>query len=359
MVTGWLAPLTVPAAGFFRLALAVRARAYAAHPAWRARLPAPSFGVGNVSLGGTGKTTMVSHLTARLEERGLRVGILSRGYARPAPSAGPVVVSRGAGLEVSWEEAGDEPTLLARRHPGAVVVVDGDRRRAAELAVRDSGAEALVLDDAFQHWRVRCDLDIVMIDAARPPWTDHLLPWGRLREPARAAARAHLVVLVSTDASGEPAGGKAPVWWGRDGAFPPVLKAVYDARGLRRGTEPLVAAGALGGRRAYLFSGLGNPAAFEATARSLGLEIAGHWRFRDHHRFRPRDLAEIARRARHAGAELVVTTAKDEVRLPPAGGEGERWILEVGLCFPQGEDVLAGLVEQVLHRRQEGWVGHL
>lgn len=337
-----LLPLTLPASWLYGGAIAARGALYRAVPPLRRRLPAPAVVVGNLSVGGTGKTSMVSWLAAWYQARGLRVGILSRGYRRPSGGNRAVVVSAGRGPLVSWAEAGDEPFLLARRHPEAIVISGPDRVRAADAAVRVLGAELLLLDDAFQHWRVLPDLAIVMVDGAVPPWKDRLLPAGRLREPARAASRADFLVEVGET---DPAG------WSSCGAgHVPRVSARVAERGVRpfaAPAEPFAAAAATRAKRAWLLSGVGNPRAFAASAARLGFELAGHSAHRDHHRFGPGDLAAAVRAARAAGAELLLTTEKDEVRLESLprgerGGEPSLPIFTLGVRLE-----LAGGVERL------------
>jgi len=311
-----IAPLLAPLAGIYAAGLGLRNLTLTAGHAAPLTPPVPTIGVGNLSAGGTGKTSMVSWLVGELESAGLRVAILSRGFRRPDPARSPEIVSRGSGPLVSWERAGDEPWLLANRHPGAIVVVGGDRAKSALLAAGELGANVLVLDDAFQQRRVRCRPSILMVDAAYPPWKDHLLPWGRLREPLRAARRADLAVLVSdTDPSRE----LDPAETGRGAAAMPVASWFGAARRARAVVD-LVAGSReeaewLRGRRVWLLSGIGNPRGFEGTARALGVIMTGHRVHPDHHRFSPDDLARAAVDARRSGAEMILTTEKDAVRL--------------------------------------------
>jgi tetraacyldisaccharide 4'-kinase len=221
---------------------------------------------------------------------------------------------------VAWELAGDEPYLLARRHPRAVVVVGADRVAAGRIAVTELGAEVLVLDDAHQHRRVAQDLAILMVDARRVPWEDHLIPWGRLREPPSAARRAQVSVLLVA----EGAATANPADYDRLAALGP---AVFTARRRVRAVvaEPSGAryhGDGLPARRVHLFSGIGDPRGFEATVKQLGGEVTGHHIFRDHHRLGRNDLVDLEAQARRAGAELLLTTEKDAVRMEGIASPG-------------------------------------
>jgi len=361
----WLAP----AAWLFRLVVAGRELYFASGPGTSRRLPLPTIVVGNLSVGGTGKTSMVSNLTGRLLTRGLRPAVLSRGYARPRRGKQLVIVSRGEGATVTWETAGDEPFLLARRHPGAIVIAGPDRVRAGHQA-RELGADVLILDDAFQYRRVRADFAILMVNADRLPWNDHLLPRGRLREPTRAAGRADVIVEVERAASTREEGlprraaratvandaDAREVVWGRRGVHGVRVwrgtHAVVAAR--RRGQERREPPTALRGRKALLFSGIGNPDAFAASARSVGVEVVGQCVYRDHHGFTARDLRAVEAEAERRGADLLLTTEKDEVRLGAAcDSEWELWSLEVCLSLVGGDDQLDRVLENALRLRPQ------
>ena len=269
----------------------------------------PVISVGNITVGGTGKTPLVAWLATRLREAGMLPAVVSRGYAGRA-GRGPLVVSDGRGPLVGPDWSGDEPFLLARMLPGVPVVVGADRPAAARRA-RDMGAEVVLLDDGFQHRRLRRDLDLVLLDAGSPIGNGHLLPAGILREPPSSLARADAVVVTRCAPEGPPHALIDFVRRHRPGA--PVIGATHrrdgwvDARG----------AAACAPDRAVAFCGIAVPEGFHADLRAEGVEILSGRSFPDHHRYAEHDLRALAELARRAGATLV-TTEKDIVRLPPA-----------------------------------------
>jgi tetraacyldisaccharide 4'-kinase len=295
LLRGGLAALAVPyaAAVTFRNALfdaGLRRQ-------WTARVPVVS--VGNLTLGGTGKTPLVAWVARELARQGLRPAVVSRGYA------------------ARTGHTSDEAAELAILLPGVPHVADRDRVAAAARAV-DHGANVVVLDDGFQHRRLRRNLDIVAVDATDPFGCDRLCPRGLLREPLAGLCRADAIVLTRADriAAERRAQIRAAVLRARRGrppaAWVETRHAPVGIRHLDGSVEPLEA---LAGRRLLAFCGIGNPAAFRHTLVSLGVELAGFRSFADHHQYSDADLDSLAAEATAGAAELVVTTLKDLVRL--------------------------------------------
>ncbi|HYV18213.1 MAG TPA: tetraacyldisaccharide 4'-kinase [Verrucomicrobiae bacterium] len=321
------------------------------HPA---SLAWPVVSIGNLTVGGSGKTPVTSSLAGALLARGFAVGIVSRGYGR-AGSA-PVLVSDGARLLAGPEAAGDEPVLLAQAHPRAVVAVAADRRMAFGLLPEKPAPRVLLLDDAFQHRAVARDVDLLLVDGEAPFGNGRILPFGPLREPISGMRRADALVVTRGD-----------------GAVPPALRAalerhhpnapIFHARivpsRLVRPDEPPLPLDALRGRAVFALSGIARPDRFEADLRRLGARLVGARRFADHHRFSATERAAIQRDALASGAELIVTTEKDLVRLdaaisasdsPAVARTGPPLIaLAIEARFPQEAD-LARFVEERLQR---------
>jgi len=292
----------------------------AARNAWYDRVAAASHGagvpvisIGNLTVGGTGKTPLVIATARDLVAAGRRPAVLTRGYrAAPGQPADEVLEPRAA-------------------LPGVPVVVDADRVRGAAEARAVHGADCLVLDDGFQHRRLRRDLDVVLIDALCPWGGGWVLPAGRLREPARGLRRAGLIVLTRVNQVGEAerAALRAAVARRVPGLaiveVGIVADALVSAEGSTRPPEDLA------GRRAWLACGLGNPESFVRLAAALGARIVGTSRFPDHHRYTPADSAAVAAAARAARAEWVVTTRKDWVKLAALWPSGDPPLMRLDL----------------------------
>ncbi len=315
--------LAAPYAGLMRL----RRWAYRRGLLGSSSADVPVICVGNITTGGTGKTPMVVWVVEQLKGLGLAPAILTRGYKAKA------------GLS-------DEAELL-KRLTGVAVVIDGDRVAGAAAAVAD-GADVLVMDDGFQHRRLRRDLDIVLIDACNPFGGGCCLPVGRLREPLSALAHAHAVVITRADvareqvlaALGEKLRRLAPQASIHTAAHAPAR--IIDHNGEELPIEALL------GRKVFSFCGLGNPGAFAATLSMLGAEQAGTCFLEDHAEYPPTLLANLAATAGEEGAEVMVTTAKDRVKIAaPAELPMPLWTLEVQMRILDGEAELLARIAGV------------
>jgi tetraacyldisaccharide 4'-kinase len=319
----------------YRALLAARDLGYATGAARPRAVGVPVVSIGNVTVGGTGKTPAVELAAHTLIALGRRPAVLSRGYGRT--SRGIQVVADTASIRLDVEEAGDEPFLLARRLPSVPVIVGANRHDAARHAVARFGVTALVLDDGFQHRTLCKDLEIVMVRARRPWGNGRLLPSGPLREPLAGLRRADLVVTTGVDDSIEA----APAVEAVRTAAPdvPVLAARYEPTECWQSPDMrfLPPAG-LTGRRLLAFSGIGTPQGFERTLRELGVMIGDVATYRDHHWYSRADLTALDARARRVGADGLVTTEKDWIRLrglPPT--RAPLYVLGVTLRLVAGE----------------------
>jgi tetraacyldisaccharide 4'-kinase len=336
LTSGWEAGFTGPAAAALGAA-AVAYRGLVETRGWlygrgvlRARaLACPVVSIGNLTVGGTGKTPAVELAVRTLSDLGHRPGVVSRGYGRK--SRGVHVVADTASIRLEPEEAGDEPFLLARRLPGVPVVVGADRWEAARSALA-AGATAIVLDDGFQQRTLATSLDIVMARARRPWGNGRLLPAGPLREPLDALARADLVVATGAGNGPSP---EVQAAVARHAPQVPVLAATlepvacFDAR--RLDPVPLERRA---GARVVPFAGIAVPDAFATTLSSL--RVTGDLvAFPDHHWYTRSDLERLAARA--AGADALVTTEKDWVRLRGRVGPGVPvYVVSVALRLVSG-----------------------
>jgi tetraacyldisaccharide 4'-kinase len=283
----------------FRALVATRARLYERGVLPVYRLNHPVVSVGNLTVGGTGKTPLVIELARRLRESGFRPVILSRGYRRE--SRGILVVSRGDGPEVDWTQSGDEPQLMARRLDGVSVVVGNDRYQAGLAAQRQDLGDLFLLDDGFQHRRLHRDMDIVTVDPLEWAGEERLLPEGRWREPRVAIRRADAVCVQSVP--GQRDGGALA------GVDIPVFGVDTVVDGLIGNDKP-ISVEAVAGSPVAAFAGIAKPERFFHLLESLGLPPDSRRVFPDHHAYTETDISRLP-------SGIRVTTEKDAVRLPP------------------------------------------
>jgi tetraacyldisaccharide 4'-kinase len=268
--------------------------------------------IGNLTVGGTGKTPAVELAVRTLADLGHRPGVLSRGYGRRG--GGVHVVADAASIRLDADEAGDEPFLLARRLPGVPVVVGPNRHEAGAVARARFGVTAIVLDDGFQHRTLRKDLEVVMARASRPWGNGRLLPGGPLREPLSGLARADLVIATGARRPDEAVEVIETV--ARVAPAVPVLTALHvPTECFESSAMRFVPLSALAGARLVAFAGIGSPAGFRRTLLEAAVSVADFLEFRDHHWYTREDLARLERRAVELSADGFVTTEKDWVRL--------------------------------------------
>jgi tetraacyldisaccharide 4'-kinase len=299
--------------GLYRAASRARRAAYQIGLLPGKKVPARVIVVGNLTVGGTGKTPLAAWIAAGLAGRGIKTAVVSRGYKGKAPGE-TVVVSEGEGPLAGPEAAGDEAALLAARLKGVPVVAGRDRAAACERAISSFGSTHLVLDDGFQHLALERDVDVLVMRADRDPAKEHLLPRGPLREPVTAAARAHAIVL--SGAAGKDA--KRFGWMDRVCPDTPVFAMRYRAAGL----EPLEGDDSGDDAPCLAFCGIGSPDGFFASLEEAGVEVAEKVVFADHQRYGPALVAGLVGRAGKAGASRLVTTDKDAVKIKPEWARG-------------------------------------
>lgn len=302
-----LLPLAL-VSGFWSLGARLHRALYRSGGFAATRLPCRVVSIGNLSVGGTGKTPTAAWLAARLQRRGNRVVLASRGYARSGRE--PVLtVSDGRFLHATAEQAGDEAFVLAAHAPGVPVLVGSDRALVGQRALSAHGAEILVLDDGFQHHRLKRDLDVVVCDGAQGFGNRWVLPRGPLREPLSALRFASAIGVVDgplSEADEEAIARFAP--GARRFA---ARRRPIGLRQLQGGKlEPL---GSLSGARVGLLCAIARPASLRRSVETLGAQVVVERTFADHHRYRPRDLAGLA-----GQAPLWITTEKDAVKLLPS-----------------------------------------
>jgi tetraacyldisaccharide 4'-kinase len=324
----------------------------AARSAWWERHartpPLPTVSVGNLTVGGNAKTPFALFLATRLRQSGLKVAIVSRGFGGRA-SRGAKLVSDGHNITMTPHEAGDEPVMLAKSFDGPLAIA---RRRidAIELLAANALVDAVVLDDGFQHLRLRRDFDLLLINQSRGLGNMWLLPAGMLREPTSAIRRADVLVLVE---SFGVADSSIDLWARKVMPGKPVLRArlepcglTYSENGIWR-QAPLL----LGQRRVVAVSGLANSAGFHAMLEALGANLLRTIDYPDHYRYGPREWENILAVARQA--EMLITTEKDLVKLERfASAELPLYALRLNVTMgAEDERQLLSLILQRISRR--------
>jgi tetraacyldisaccharide 4'-kinase len=321
----------------------------------RERLPVPVISVGNLSVGGTGKTPFTIFLAGRLKAQGLRIAILSRGHGGESQSIR--VVSDGVREALNPEQAGDEPVLLARSCPGVPVLVGKDRRQSGREALRRWPLDLLLLDDGFQYWQLARDLDIVLLDSRSPFENGYPLPRGLLREPPRNLARAGLVVATRADRIDAAA---------RESLRSRVADLAPDARLFFAEHTPLdlIPIGApaptpsalehLRGLPVAAVSAIARPESFVALLRACEADIVLERHKPDHGDFAHDEAVAVVRDAAAAGAQAVVLTEKDAVKWP-AGVDGLSVLaLRIGMTVEDEPTLLRHILMRILKTRAGG-----
>lgn len=305
----------------------------------------PVISVGNLSLGGTGKSTTVAYLARCLQDRGLLPAVVTRGYGRRCAQR-VALVTAGQDLLVDPAEAGDEPTMLAALLPGVPIAVGKRREQALRLLREKTAARVALLDDGFQYFRMARLANVVLLDAARTGRGERVFPAGYLREPWSHLRRADQVWLTHTDEAAPAALRRLQALARRYG--PPAAPVLTRHRlsALLGPAGECVAPQMLAGRRVLAVSGLGNPASFERSLQQVGAEVRP-WRYPDHYRYTPADLAALAAEARRQGTELVVTTQKDAVKLP-ADPAIPFWVAQCELEVVSGQEQVEALLNKIV-----------
>ncbi len=283
--------------------------------------------VGNLTVGGTGKTPVVEMFAKALRNRGRKVAILSRGYKSKAPplwqkwwfwlnhteEAPPRVVSDGERVLLDSEIAGDEPYMLARNLPGVVVLVDKNRVKAGAYAIKRFGCDTLILDDGFQYLPLKGRLNLLLVDKTNPFGNGFLLPRGILREPIKHLKRASYVFLTKSKGRRDE---ELEAMIQKFNPDAEIIECAHKPKYLQRiGTDEQMPLTALAGRKIGALSGIAAPESFEAFLRDTGAKLGYVKRFADHYRFSHDDLVKVFADAVAAGVEVVITTEKDAVRI--------------------------------------------
>ena len=304
-------PLLLPLSAGFRLGVALRHAGYKHGWFKTRRLARPVVSIGNLTVGGTGKTPLVACVANILLRQGWKPSILTRGYGRSS-KAEMIVLAPGAGRRANAQEIGDEPALLARVLPEVPLVMCADRFRGGQAAEERFQVDAHILDDGFQHLALARDVDLLALDATQTISDRHLLPAGRQREPLSALRRAQIVVLTRTDSADPKPLQKL------------VLKVHPAAQVFRSRTKLLgwtdavsgeaISAEEIHAQKVAAFCAIGNPRAFFADLRRWGFNLAAEDAFADHHVYTGEEIQRLVENACKHGAAALLTTQKDAVK---------------------------------------------
>lgn len=338
---------------FYRMAVGLRNNLYDQGVLKVVKISRPVISVGNITVGGTGKTPMVIYLAKHFQQARLAPVVITRGYGGRRREK-LTIVSDGQKIMAGHETVGEEAILLAESLPGVAVIVSPDKVRAAEAAVDHFRADLVILDDAFQHRRIFRDLDILLLDFFRPLGNGLVFPGGPMREAPEGLARADVIVFTANTGVSYPvaleevASHTAEIlsgkFFGRD---KPSFTAVRKPVGLYRlGSSEMLSPAILYQKKVCLLSGIGMPEGFKKTVESLGAVIEDHRIYPDHHLYQQRDMDDLGEFFRKVQVDYVVTTEKDAIKLSLLRGWSEIYVLAIELEIipvqvPQWEHLLS------------------
>jgi tetraacyldisaccharide 4'-kinase len=333
--------LALPLAPLYGAVVRARNRAFDRHPERAARAGRPVVSIGNLSLGGTGKTPVTLFLAEGLQRHGWSNAVLSRGYGGHR-QLDPMPVEP----DTPPSQAGDEPALIARRLGPRRVVVARRRIDGALLAAGyDPAPRCLLLDDGFQHRALHRDLDLLLLDGVKRWGNGRMVPLGDLREPMEAVVRAHALVVTRASRASMT---EVRSWWQRYGSGGPVFEVDFAIQALRPWPGGEKAAMPPADTPFLAFCALGNPGSFLADLMVAGVRWVADFTFRDHHAITPKELVLLQARAAQAGAEALICTEKDAVKL----GEAHRAVLKLPLYVAEqsllrGDELLQWVVSRL------------
>ena len=329
-----------PLGSIYGATMAYRRKRYEAGKVHVVKNSVPVISIGNLALGGTGKTPTVAWILAKLLSKGRKPAVVSRGYGgRPKDV---MVVSDGEGSLMSAPPAADEAAMLARRYPDLPVLTGADRSLVAEKAAEEFGADVVVLDDGFQHLSLCRDMDVVLLRGDYPFGNGRVIPAGILREPVSALKRADAVLVTGECADRtrkeiQSLVGDIPIFTGR---LEP--DSLLDARGEKIGMPD-----ELRGAKVVAVSGLGNPRGFEKMLESLNVELLAHHEYPDHAHYALADGVRLISSLKKTGADFILTTEKDAVKLSTLLSKAPLRILRVMMKINEDANLTALLDKKV------------
>jgi tetraacyldisaccharide 4'-kinase len=291
--------------------------------------------VGNITVGGTGKTPTVEFLAKAFVNQNLRVCVISRGYKRQ--KKGFVLVSDGRDILTGFAECGDEPYLLAKKLLGVPVIVDENRNRAAQFAITHFSPDVILLDDGFQHRRIARDVDIVLIDSVAGFGNGWLLPAGPLRETVTSLQRAQLIVFTKFKPSAAVLSLKNRI---QKNSIAPLVTMTHNPVTFIDLKDRAIALQEIKGKKILAFCGIARPNSFFNQLEGLGAKIVYRKRYKDHYEYTSRDKQALNALVVKYDAEYFVTTEKDRVRFSPEDFARPVWALVIEVALSYGETEL-------------------
>lgn len=326
----------------------------------REKLPCYVISIGNITVGGTGKTPTAQKMAAIVKEMGYRVVILNRGY-RSHWGKEIGVVSNGEKIFMTAYEAGDEAYLMAKTLPGIPVIIGKNRAVTGRYAVEKMNAEVIIMDDGYQHWQLERDLDVVLVDTLNMFGNGCVLPRGTLREPLENLKRGDIFLLTKTDQSSKLSRIQLRNTIAKYNAGAPVVESIHHPKnfveiadwykGISNNYRDLEE---LRGKDVMVFSAIGNPSSFEQTLSSIGLNILEAVRYPDHHDYGMLEMQYINERASSLKAVAMVATAKDAVKIPTEFIYSDReiplYILNMDICITEGMDKFREYIENAIQK---------
>lgn len=326
-------------------------------------LPCCVISIGNITVGGTGKTPTAQKMAQIIKAMGYKVVILNRGY-RSHWNKDIGVVSNGKKTFMTANEAGDEAYLMAKTLPGVPVVIGKNRAITGEYAVKELGAEVIIMDDGYQHWPLKRDLDVVLVDTLSMFGNGAVLPRGTLREPLQNLDRGDLFLLTKTDQSSKLSRMQLRSTIANYNNRAPVIESVHNPKnfveiadwykGIDENTKELEI---LKEKDVIVFSAIGNPSSFEQTISSIGLNIVEAVRYPDHHDYGMIEMQYINERASSKNAVAIITTAKDAVKIPTefiySNREIPLYILNMDICITEGLDKFKEIIANAIKKEHK------
>jgi tetraacyldisaccharide 4'-kinase len=312
------------------------------------RLPCMVISIGNVTLGGTGKTPMTIYTAQLIRRLGYQVVVISRGYKGNAEKTGGIV-SNGSQILMTADDAGDEPFMMAQKIDKIPVLVGQDRFKSGMLAIQEFDPQVVILDDGFQHLKLSRDMDLVLLDYRHPFGNNHLFPRGILREPISALLRGDAFILTRSEAPATTAfNDHIPLTRSR-----PVFRSfhVYHVYKVMKGKTIKFNQGMLKGCKVYAFAGIARNDDFQRTLEAFECEIKGFLDFPDHHRYSNSDIDRILRSAQAAQADVLITTEKDHARMKNT----VKWpidfmVVGIEVCFGNQADAFFDLIKNRIEK---------